>query len=272
MALKNKKSEILWISPKELQVEEGFNVRYDYGNIEELSNSIVENGVKVPLRVYEKKDSGEKVIIDGHRRFKAIQKLLKDGYDDFLVPVIVEQNAANEEERVLGMIIYNEGKTLTMLEEAEVYRRLKNFGWSPSEISRRVGKSITHINNCFVLLGASKKIQQQVKDNKISASSVIEALKKGEDTKEVEDNISKTIAQNKGKKVTSKHITRNSESRANKFTLENLKSIHENMENIVEGDRIEEAFDTLEAIIKWGEGRITNTELSLAFFKQGENE
>ena len=72
LRMQKTKSEILWISPKELQVEEGFNVRYDYGNIEELSNSIVENGVKVPLRVYEKKDSGEKVIIDGHRRFNAI--------------------------------------------------------------------------------------------------------------------------------------------------------------------------------------------------------
>lgn len=271
---KEKRSEVLWVDPATLEVEKGFNVRFDYGDIDGLSASILENGVKVPLRVKLKdKKTNIRTIIDGHRRFKAIQKLVTDGYTDFLVPIMVEPaTSSNEEERTLSMITLNEGKPLTMLEEAEVYRRLNNFKWSPTDISKRVGKSVTHINNCLLLVTASKKLKDQIIAGKISASAVVESLKKSDDQQTTEKELTEKIDSSTSK-ITPRHIQKpkDTQSRGAKFTLENLSGIYETLDNM-EGDRNDAAFETLQSLIKWGEGRLTNSELSLIFFKPESSE
>ncbi len=278
---KERKTAVLWVSPSTLTIEEGFNVREDYGDIASLAESIAENGIKVPLRVVEEKGSDLRVVIDGHRRFKAIQKLLSEGVENLFVPIMLESaSGSSKEARTLSMITLNEGKPLTLLEEAEVYKRLENFGWTSEEIAQKVGKSATHIKNCFIVVSASKTLKKLITTGKVSASTVIETIKKEKSVEAAETLIEETL-KTKGKvqpkdTATSKTakpslVKSTTEKRGNKLTQENLRGLHETLQNY-EGDRVEGAFEAIEAIIKWGDGRIGNQELAQVFFKAESDE
>jgi len=171
--------DMFFINFEHLQVIEGFNVRYDYGDIEELAKSIEQNGVKVPLRGY--KDGEVYKITDGHRRYKALELLHKKGIV-VNAPFVSETKGYNDEQRTLDLVLTNDGKRLTLLEEAEVYGRLLNYGWNLSDIAKKVGKSLTHISNCALLLEASTLLKNQIRENKVSASTVIEMLKKDDNS------------------------------------------------------------------------------------------
>lgn len=192
------------VTPDEIEVEEGFNARFDYGNIDELSNSIIENGLKIPLKGVK---NGEKFILtDGHRRFKAIQMAFEKGYTDIKITISPEAKQS-QEERVLSMITYNSGKPFEMLEEADIYQRLSNWGWKPNEIARKVGKSCQFIRDCLSLMTVSTTLKNQIKKGLISGSAVVEMLKKEKDVNVVAEKVDKAIADNDGKKVSTKHVS-----------------------------------------------------------------
>lgn len=202
--MSKKRTDLLWIEPANLVVEDGFNVRYDYGDIDELAQSIIENGVKVPLRGVKNRGTDQYIITDGHRRFKAVQRAIELGATDLLVPFIPDERGISEEKRVLGMVVYNDGKRLTLLEEALVYDRLLSYGLTQAEIARKVGKSPTHISNCILLANAPTVVKNQIKEGNVSASFVIEELKKksGNKVAEMVQETSKEV----GGKVSSKHV------------------------------------------------------------------
>jgi len=49
--VKTKRSDVSYIDPKIIMIVADFNTRMDYGDLNELKNSIVENGVRIPLLV-----------------------------------------------------------------------------------------------------------------------------------------------------------------------------------------------------------------------------
>lgn len=204
-AHKPRRTDVNWMKPHQLTVEEGLNLRYDYGDIEALAKSIVENGVKMPLRAYKKTGEEKLTLTDGHRRFKAIQLAYSWGHTDIEIPVIKEGRIPSDEDRVVGMFVYNDGKRLSPLEEAEGYDRLLKYGWSPSRIAGRVGRSITHVTDVLRLCSISSKLKQLIIDGKVSASAVIDKLKK-QSADTVQGHVEKAIEDNGGKKVTAKHL------------------------------------------------------------------
>ena len=195
-----------WIvTPDEIEIENGFNARFNYGNLDELMNSIIENGLKIPLKGVK---NGEKFILtDGHRRFKAIQLAYEKGYTDIKI-ILSPEAKQSQEERVLSMITYNSGKPFEMLEEADIYQRLINWGWKPNEIARKVGKSGQFIRDCISLMSVSTTLKNQIKKGLISGSAVVEMLKKEKDVNVVAEKVEKAIADNDGKKVSSKHVSK----------------------------------------------------------------
>lgn len=200
------RKDLFFIPPEMIKVEDGFNVRYDYGNIEELANSIIENGVKVPLRGYKVRGKDEYILTDGHRRFKAIQHAAELGHSGIKVPFIIDGVSTNEEDRVLGMVVYNEGKRLTLLEESYVYERLINYGWSQATIAKKTGKSQTHVANCLLLGSAPVILKKRIIEGKVAASLVIEELKR-KSTTEIVEGVENALAENNGKRVSSKNMT-----------------------------------------------------------------
>ncbi len=202
------KEAYLMVPPSSIIADEKKNPRTDYGDIEELMLSIVENGIRNPLKGYEK--DGKIILKDGHRRMRAVRLALEKGKKIEKIPVIVESRSLNEEERTLEYIIYNEGKPLTMLEQSEVINRLLNFGWKTTDVVKRTGKARGYIENLILLSKATLKVREMIRDGKISAHAVIQIMQavKGDAekaAKEVEAAIQN--AKESGKeKATPKHV------------------------------------------------------------------
>ena len=211
-----KRTDLLNIPVGNLKIVDGFNARLDYGDIDSLASSIAENGVKVPLRVYKDRGTDNYLIVDGHRRFKAVQSAIDNGLvkeGDLLLPCVLESKGSNEEDMVLGMILYNDGKRLNMLEEAEVYKRLINYGWDAVKIASKVGKTRTHIDNCLLLLSASTELKQKVISGEVSSSFVIEELRDST-SEEVVGNIEEAKKVTGAKKISKKHVDKVKEQKA----------------------------------------------------------
>ena len=106
--LKTKKTDLLLIDPKNIVVEENFNVRSDYGDIDGLSKSIIEVGQLEPISVSKIRGTEQYVLTDGHRRMKAILKAIEDGFEIQYVKAIVA--TGNLEDRIFAMVITGIGK------------------------------------------------------------------------------------------------------------------------------------------------------------------
>ena len=177
-----KRKDVILIDPRNLEIKDGFNVRVDMGNIDELTDSIVENGVREPLRGYRSKDKKNVVIVtDGHRRTTAVKLAIERGVDIARVPIILEPKGYKEEDRILDMILCNDGKRLTMFEEGQVYKRLINLGYQQNEVSKKAGRSVAHVSNALCLANASKRVQNQIATGKISDNTVLEIIKATDD-------------------------------------------------------------------------------------------
>ena len=202
------KETYLMVDPKLIVNDEKKNPRIEYGAIEELMLSIIENGIRNPLKGYEK--DGKIILKDGHRRMRAVNLALERGKKIERIPVIVEKRTMNDEERTLEYIIYNDGKPLTMMEQAEVIRRLMNFGWKVTDVVKKTGKARGYIENLIMLNQSPMKVQHHIQEGRISAHTVIQIMQavKGDAEKalmEVEVAIQK--AKDSGKeKATPKHV------------------------------------------------------------------
>jgi len=134
---------------------------FDQGKIEELANSIRENGIIQPLVVKKGVDGFE--LIAGERRWRAAQKA---GIEK--VPVIVRED--EEKNRLFLSLIENiQREDLNPLEEADAFQQIiDRFGYTQEEIGARVGKSRTSVTNTLRLLKLNKKIYDYLIRNKIN--------------------------------------------------------------------------------------------------------
>lgn len=163
-----------------LILRDGFNVRFDYGDIEQLARSLADNGIERPLNVLRSPDDENKFyVIDGHRRTKAMEYALSKGWiaaDTFPVPIMIAERGTTDLEQVAMIARANDGKPLTPIEEATLYKRLVDAGTSIADICRQVGHSDMYVRQHLDLLKADP--------------AVTEALRTGEITKTLALNIS----------------------------------------------------------------------------------
>jgi ParB family chromosome partitioning protein len=209
---KVKRSDVFKVDPLSLKVEEGFNVRVDYGNIEELAASIAQRGVMVPLRGYRVKEENAEdtfVIVDGHRRFKAIQLAMELGAEISLVPIMLEPRGYSKEDRILDMFTLNDGKRLEPIEEGELFKRLKNLGWDEKELSQKTGRSLAHVYKMLEVVNSPKEVQNAVKEGSISANTVSQIIQTTKDEDAQKEMVKEAVASAKAqgkKKATAKHV------------------------------------------------------------------
>lgn len=197
------------MAPSSLIVDEKKNIREEYGNIEELMNSIVQNGVRNPVKAFTDKD-GKIYLREGFRRMRAVNLALKEGKKIERIPVILDERKISEEERTLEFLINNDGKPFTMLEQSEVIKQLVNFGLKVTEVVARTGKARGYIENLILLANAPAKIRDYIKSGKISAHAVIQIMQalKGDEAKLLEEvEAAIKVAKEAGKeKATPKHV------------------------------------------------------------------
>lgn len=165
------------------KIEEGDNLRVDYGNLDELARQIAEEGQLVPMviRHNDKKDGA--VIIDGHRRYRAI-KLAKEKYnlDTDVALCILEERGANEESRIVHMFQYGSGKPLTALEQAEAIYRLQNTcKLCQADIARKTGKPAAEVSRLLTLRSAPAVVREALNTHLLSPVKAEKLLKLTQD-------------------------------------------------------------------------------------------
>lgn len=210
-------SEYYRIDPTQIKVQTSFNPReiFDEEKLDELKESIIENGVLVPIRVKLNKDN-EFILIDGERRLRATLKAIKEGHQIQSIPAIVERKTINEIDQLILALNTNTGEPLSALEEAKAIKRLSNYGLTLTDISKKLGKTINVIRNRIALVDASPELQEEIKQGNINIyqaekiirkSDSIESQKKGIETvkaekaEKKEESKKKRIAKKEGKLV-----------------------------------------------------------------------
>lgn len=183
--------DFAFVDPRKIVIIDNFNVRKDYGDIEELANSITENGVKVAIRVKKHKIAKNTVLmdgsvivestdgyalIDGHRRCRALKFLFQNGKGIDRVPVEIVQESKTEEQRTIEMYVANTGKPFTPMENAELFGRLNRVHKkTPQEIAKKLGvKSLSLIYNGIEMSMAPDYIKNLIHSNIISYSIALD--------------------------------------------------------------------------------------------------
>lgn len=136
---------------------------FSENELEELANSIRQNGVLQPIIVRPITDDSYEIIA-GERRWRACKKAgLR------FIPVIVKE--ASDKEVLHYAIIENiQRENLTPIEEAESYEKLRcDYNYTHEELSQVLGKSRSYISNILRLNTLDDKIKDMVRTNGISA-------------------------------------------------------------------------------------------------------
>ena len=129
--------------------------------LQELSASIKEHGVFQPIIV--KKSIKGYEIIAGERRFRA-SKLA--GLEK--IPAII-RNFTDEQMMEIALLENLQRENLNAIEEALAYKSmLEKLMLTQEELSKKVGKSRSHITNILGLLRLPKEIQSMIVENKIT--------------------------------------------------------------------------------------------------------
>ena len=139
---------------------------FNKGSLEELTNSIKENGVIQPIIVRSDKSlEGKFEIVAGERRWLASQNA---GLNE--IPVIILD--IDDEKSLEFAIVENvQRQDLNAIEEAQGYQRLINeFSYNQEKLAKFIGKSRSYIANSLRLLGLPKEVISYIENEKISAS------------------------------------------------------------------------------------------------------
>ena len=136
---------------------------FDEEKIDELSQSIKQKGLILPILV-KKIDENNYQIIAGERRWRASQKA---GLHD--VPVIIK-NLDDKEILEIALIENMQREDLNPIEEAEGIARLQDeFKYTQEELSNILGKSRPQISNIIRLLKLPQKVKEFVQNKTLSA-------------------------------------------------------------------------------------------------------
>ncbi len=130
--------------------------------LEELAQSIKENGILQPI-VVRRKTNGKLEIVAGERRWRAAQIA---GLHE--VPVLL-RTLEDKQALELAIVENIQREDLNPIDEAEAYQRLiLEFHLSQAQIAERVGKERATVANAIRLLSLQPEVRQLLADQKIS--------------------------------------------------------------------------------------------------------
>ena len=134
-------------------------------NLEELTNSIREQGVIQPIVVRPDKTlDGKYEIIAGERRWLASQNA---GLHEIPVVILDVDDVKSLEFAIVENV---QRQDLNPIEEARGYQKLvKDFNYNQDKLSKFIGKSRSYISNCLRLLGLPAEVLVMVETGELSA-------------------------------------------------------------------------------------------------------
>jgi ParB family transcriptional regulator, chromosome partitioning protein len=145
------------IRPNEYQPRKDF----DEKSIEELAQSIRENGLIQPL-IVRRTDRGYELIA-GERRLRACKLA-----DLKMVPVVMRKST-DKESLELAILENIQREDLNCVDEALAYFRLsEEFGLSQEELAKRMGKDRATVSNTLRILKLSEPILARIRKKALS--------------------------------------------------------------------------------------------------------
>ena len=211
-AIAEGRTDLFRMDPRKIVIRPGWNSRdFDLPENQEhvslLAESIREVGVREPLAGY--LDDGEFVLTNGESRLRAVLKLLAEGVEIKTVPVQPEPRHASEADHLASQIIRNSGKPFTPMENARVFARLLDFGWTAQEIAKKTGITVERVNQIAKLNSVTETVRKVVQAGEITPTLVQRIQAKAKSATEVEEQVLEAIrtAKSEGKaKATPRHV------------------------------------------------------------------
>ena len=140
---------------------------FDDNSIKELSDSIKEQGLLMPILVKEDKNSINNkkfIIIAGERRWRACKSLKMK-----TINAIVIKNTSEKSDALAAIIENVQREDLSVLEEAIAYEKLiKNYKMKHEDIAKNTGKSRSYITNLLRVLSLNEEVKKFLNEKKIS--------------------------------------------------------------------------------------------------------
>lgn len=136
---------------------------FDKTELQELANSIKENGLIQPIILRKVSDEDRYEIIAGERRFRAAKLAgLKE-----IASIVKKIN--NHEALELAIIENIQRTDLSLIEEANGYQQLMfEFSYKQDQVAQKIGKSRSHVANLLRLLSLPKNVQNFLDKKQIS--------------------------------------------------------------------------------------------------------
>ncbi|MDO4415835.1 MAG: nucleoid occlusion protein [Erysipelotrichaceae bacterium] len=136
-------------------------LRFDEEALEELAESIRENGLIQPITVRKMDDGYE--IIAGERRYRAC---LKADYSE--IPCYI-MSPTEEQAAQMALVENVQRENLSAIEEAKSYVQImRQAGLTQEQVAKKIGKSQSAVANKIRLLNLPDEIQQAVIDGQIT--------------------------------------------------------------------------------------------------------
>lgn len=166
--------------------------RSDFGNIDELAESVRAKGVLEPILVRplpRERGEGQRYrIISGERRFRAARAA---GLPE--VPVI-EMDIGDDEALEIALIENLQRKDLDPFEEAEGLDSLRQrFGYTHEQIATTVAKSRSVITEALSLLQIPDDLRQLARKNGILSKSLLLEIAKAGDEKRMAELLERVL-------------------------------------------------------------------------------
>ncbi len=152
---------------------------FDKAALQELADSIKQNGILQPIAV-RKRTGGGYEIIAGERRWRAAQIA---GLHE--IPAIIKQ-VSDRDALQLALIENIQREDLDPIEEAESYERLMDeFSLSQQDVAEKVGKERSTVANSLRLIQLPREIKEMISGKMISTGHAKVLLSIQEKTQQV---------------------------------------------------------------------------------------
>ncbi|HMS43023.1 MAG TPA: ParB/RepB/Spo0J family partition protein [Pyrinomonadaceae bacterium] len=188
--------------------------RTEIGDLNELTESIKQNGVLEPLLVKPNRVNQTWMIIAGERRWRASNLAgLRE------VPCI-ELDLDEKSIAEIALIENLQRKDLTIWEEADGLAALKEkFGYTQEEIAKKISKSRTTVTESLTIAGLPEAIREKARESKITAKSTLLEIARQFDEKAMHLFLDK-ITENGGSREQARQNARTKKNNDPKITSE----------------------------------------------------
>ena len=198
---------------------------FDEQALNELADSIREHGVFQPIIV--KKSIKGYEIIAGERRFRASKLAGKT-----TIPAII-RNFTDEQMMEIALLENLQREDLTVIEEAAAYQKmLTALNLTQEDLSKKVGKSRSHITNILGLLRLPESVQRLILNHELSMGHA-RVLSKLSDESKIREVAEKIVSENLTVRATEALLEAPTYTRTNKIARSVTSSEYKYVEDLM---------------------------------------